>query len=161
MLVPANGLPANAPSYDYFRTKVYFDPRVKGAKPAATKLANLFGSADVVKLTPKIRALANDAMLVVVVGQTFHGRLASAPIDQTPQRQPASVVAGASAAVDLLRGHRREIPFPLMVPTEDRALVLDRPRAADPRVPDRPRQGAQGRAAHLPDGRRTSTGASR
>ena len=33
MLVPPNGLPANAPSYDYFRTKVYFDPRVKGASP--------------------------------------------------------------------------------------------------------------------------------
>ena len=80
---------------------------MKGAKPAARKLANLFGSADVKKLTPKIRALGNDAMIVAVVGQTFHGRLAAAPVDQTPKRQPASVVAGASAAVDLLREHRR------------------------------------------------------
>ena len=118
MLVPPNGLPANAPNYNYFRTQVYFDARLEKAKPAATRLANLFGSADVVKLTPKIRTLGSDAMLVVVVGQTFHGRLASAPIDQTPQRQLAAVTPGASAAVDVLRRHRGETPFPLMVPTK-------------------------------------------
>ena len=67
---------------------------------------------------PKIRARSNGAMLVVVLGQTFHGRLASAPIDQTPQRQPANVVTGSSAAVDLLRRYRRQIDFPLMVPTK-------------------------------------------
>jgi LCP family protein required for cell wall assembly len=126
MLVPPNGLPANAPNYDYFRTQVYFDARVKGAKPAATKLGGLFGSADVVKLTPKIRALGNDAMVVVVLGQTFHGRLAAAPVDQTPQRQLAAVTSGASAAVDLLRRHRQEIPFPLMVPTKiERSSWID------------------------------------
>jgi hypothetical protein len=114
---PANGFRADAPSYDYFRTQVYFDPGVKGAKPAAKKLAALFGSADVGKLVPKIRALSNGAMLVVVLGQTFHGRLASAPIDQTPQRQPANVLNGSSAAVDLLRRYRSRIDFPLMVPT--------------------------------------------
>ena len=89
MVLPPNGIPANAPTFDFFRTVVYFDPRTKGAKPAAAKLANLFGSADVKKLTPAIRSLANDAMLVTVVGQTFHGRLASAPVDQTPERQVA------------------------------------------------------------------------
>jgi LCP family protein required for cell wall assembly len=127
MIVPPNGLPANAPNYDYFRTQVYFDPSVKGAKPAAGKLAGLFGSADVKKVTPRIRALSNDAMLVAVVGQTFHGRLAPAPIDQTPQRQPAAVVSGASAAVDLLREYRRQIDFPLMVPTKiERSSWIDR-----------------------------------
>jgi LCP family protein required for cell wall assembly len=126
MIVPPNGMPANAPSYDYFRTQVYFDAGVKGSKPAAKKLAALFGSADVKKLVPKIRVLGNDAILVVVLGQTFHGRLASAPIDQTPQREPAHVVAGASAAVDLLRRHRRQIDFPLMVPTRiERSSWID------------------------------------
>jgi hypothetical protein len=57
-------------------------------------------------------------MVVTVVGQTFHGRLASAPVDQTPQRQEAAIVSGASAATDLLRDHRREVDFPLMVPTK-------------------------------------------
>ena len=59
-----------------------------GAKPAASKLAALFGSADVAKVIPKIRRLSNGAMLTVVLGQTFHGRLAAAPIDQTPDRKP-------------------------------------------------------------------------
>ena len=127
MLVPANGLPANAPNYNYFRTQISFDARVKGAKPAAKKVATLFGSADVVKMTPRIRLLGNDAMLVVVLGQTFHGRLAAAPIDQTPTRQVAAVTSGASAVVDLLRQHRREIPFPLMVPTKiERSSWIDR-----------------------------------
>ena len=127
LLVPPNGLPANAPSYDYFRTQVYFRPGPAGAKLAAQKLANLFGSADVAKLTPKIRALSSEAMVTVVLGQTFHGRLAAAPIDQTPTRQPAAVTSGASAAVDLLREHRREITFPLMVPTKiERSSWIDR-----------------------------------
>ena len=95
MVLPPNGLPANAPNYDFFRTQVYFDAKEKGAKLAAGKLANLFGSADVKKLTPTIRALGNDAMVVTVVGQTFHGRLATAPVDQTPERQEAAVVSGA------------------------------------------------------------------
>jgi len=127
MLAPAGGLTANAPTYDFFRTEVYFDPRKLGAKPAARKLANLFGSADVKRLTPTIRALGNNAMIVAVTGQTFHGRLAAAPVDQTPKRQPASVVSGASAVIDLLREHRAEIPFPLMVPTKiDRSSWIDR-----------------------------------
>lgn len=123
---PANGLRADAPSYDYFRTQVYFDPNVKGAKPAASKLAALFGSADAIKLKPKIRRLANGAMLTVVLGQTFHGRLAASPIDQTPERQPANVVSGASATVDLLRRYRQQIRFPLMVPTRiERSSWID------------------------------------
>jgi LCP family protein required for cell wall assembly len=127
MLAPAGGLTANAPTYDFFRTEVYFDSRKAGARPAARKLANLFGSADVKKLTPKIRALGNDAMIVAVTGQTFHGRLAAAPVDQTPKRQPASVVSGATAVVDLLREHRKEIEFPLLVPTKiDRSSWIDR-----------------------------------
>ena len=126
MTEPSNGLRADAPSYDYFRTQVYFNPKVTGAKPAAKKLAALFGSADAVKLVPKIRRLSNGSMLVVVLGQTFHGRLASAPIDQTPQRQPANVVSGASAAVDLLRRYRNQIDFPLMVPTRiERSSWID------------------------------------
>ena len=50
---PANGLRADAPSYDYFRTQVYFNPKVTGAKPAAKKLAALFGSADVGQAHPE------------------------------------------------------------------------------------------------------------
>ena len=76
IVTPPNGIPANAPSFDYFRTKVFFDPSRAGAKLAAQKIANLFGSADTAKVPRPLRRLGNGAMLVTVVGQTFHGTLA-------------------------------------------------------------------------------------
>ncbi len=132
LILPPNGLPADAPSYDYFRTQVYFDPHAAKAKLSATKIANLFGSADVVKLPPKIRALSNDSTITVVLGQTFHGRLASAPVDQTPKREPAAVVSNASAAVDVLSDWRRRIDYPLMVPTK-----IEQSSELDPEKPIR------------------------
>ena len=126
-VLPPNGVPANAPSFDFFRSVVYFDQRKAGAKAAARKVANLFGSADVEPMTAAIRQLANGAMVVTVVGQTFHGRLASAPVDQTPTRQVANVVSGASAARDLVRQARGKVDFPLMVPTViERSSWIDR-----------------------------------
>jgi LCP family protein required for cell wall assembly len=136
MLTPPNGLAANAPNpnepsgyFGYFRTQVYFDPARLGAKLAARKVANLFGSADTAKLPPRLRPLGNGAMLVTVVGQTFHNTLASAPLDQTPRRQPANVSAGASAALGLLRERKDKVPFRLMVPTMiERSSWIDRER---------------------------------
>jgi LCP family protein required for cell wall assembly len=127
MLLPPNGVPANAPTFDYFRTAVYFDPRKPAAQPAAKRLAALFGSADVKRLSTPIRQLGNGSMVVAVVGQTFHGRLASAPVDQTPKRQPASVTSGANASIDLLRAAKDKVPFPVMVPTViERSSWIDR-----------------------------------
>ena len=114
---PPNGLPANAPTFDYFRTLVLFKSSQRGAREAAAKVANLFGSADVKRIPADIAPLANGAMLTVVVGQTFHGTLAAAPIDQTPERERPNVISGAQAARDLLRERRRKVSFPLMVPT--------------------------------------------
>jgi LCP family protein required for cell wall assembly len=129
ILTPPNGIPANAPSFDYFRTTIYFDARQKGAKEAAKKVAGLFGSADVKKATLPIRALANDAMLTTVVGQTFHGTLAAAPVDQTPKREPANVAPGTGAALDILRERQKKVDFPLMVPTViERSSWIDRER---------------------------------
>jgi hypothetical protein len=114
---PPNGLPANAPSFEYFRTEVYFKPSQRGAREAADKVANLFGSAEVKRLPADIATLANGAMLTVVVGRTYNNSLASAPIDQTPKRERPNVVSGASAARDLLRERRSRVRFPLMLPT--------------------------------------------
>jgi LCP family protein required for cell wall assembly len=128
-VLPPNGIPANAPSFGFFRTIVFFNPRVSGAQPAARKLANLFGSADVKRITRPIRQLANGAMLVTVVGQTFHGRLAAAPIDQTPTRQTADVTSGTRAALDLVRERQRRFRFRLMVPTViEESSWIDRER---------------------------------
>ena len=68
-------------------------------------------------------------MLTTVVGQTFHGTLASAPVDQTPQKEPANVVPGTSASLDLLRERQSKVDFPLMVPTViERSSWIDRER---------------------------------
>ena len=132
MVLPPNGIPANAPSFEFFRTVVFFDPAKRGAKPAATKLAGLFGTADVKRITVPVRQLANGAMLAAVVGQTFHGRLAPAPIDKTPARQPPQIVPGTGASLDLLRQAQRGDAVPAHGAHRRRAVVLDRLGAAAP-----------------------------
>ena len=132
VVTPPNGLPANAPTFDYFRTQVYFDPSRRGARAAGQKVANLFASAELKPLPRQISQLANGAMLTVVVGQTFHGSLASAPIDQTPKRERPSVVYAPNAAIEELRARRARVPFPLMVPT-----VIERSSWTDSTMPAR------------------------
>jgi LCP family protein required for cell wall assembly len=117
ILTPPNGLPANAPRFDYFRTEVYYDARRRGAQEAAQKVANLFGSAVLKRVPRDIRPLANGAILTVVVGQTFHGSLASASVDQTPRREKANVIYAPSASRDIIRERRDSLSFPLMVPS--------------------------------------------
>jgi LCP family protein required for cell wall assembly len=131
-LLPPDQVNGNAPDgFDYFRTKVYFGGSAR-SKAAAAKLANLFGSADVAPMTASIRAASNGAMLVVVVGQTFHGTLAAAAIDQTPTRSAPTVSPGADASVGLLRERKDRVPFTLMVPT-----VIDKSSWVDSRRPIR------------------------
>ena len=132
ILTPPNGLPANAPRFDYFRTQIYFDPKTRGARDAAQKVANLFASAEVKPLAKEITTLASGAMLTVVVGQTFHGSLAPAPIDRTPRRERPNVVFGPNAARDLLRERRSRVSFPLVVPT-----VIERSSWTDSTMPVR------------------------
>jgi LCP family protein required for cell wall assembly len=125
-LPPPEGVLANAPSR-VFRTQVYFDRAQRGSRAAARSVANLFGSADVKgAMTPTIAPFANTAMLVVVVGQTFHGTLAPAPVDRTPERKPPNVVRNPSATLSLLRSIRRRAGFPLMVPS-----LLERSSSVD------------------------------
>jgi LCP family protein required for cell wall assembly len=129
MLPPPEGVLANAPTELWpFRTAVYFDPDHRGSRAAAKAVANLFGSADVKgAMPPKIAPFANTAMLVVVVGQTFHGTLAPAPVDRTPERKPPNVARNPSATVDLLRLIKRRAGFPLMVPNLiERSSAIDR-----------------------------------
>jgi hypothetical protein len=129
---PPNGLPANAPHFEYFRTQVYFDGARRGARDAAQRVANLFGSAETERVPHEVRPLANGAMLTVVVGQTYHGRLASAPIDQTPRREKPNVIFAPSAARDLLKERRSRVRFPLMVPT-----IIERSSWTDREMPVR------------------------
>ena len=130
ILMPPNGIPANAPSFTYFRTTVYFDPKQKGAKEAARKVADLFGSADVAEGDagdPRARE-RRDA---------DRGRRADVPRHarrrlRSTRRRSASrpnVVPGAEASLDLLRERQPQVDFPLMVPTVlERSSWIDRER---------------------------------
>jgi LCP family protein required for cell wall assembly len=116
IVLPPTQKPANAPSFDYFRSAVYYDPTKRVGKAAAQQLANLFGDAEVKPLTPLIAALSNGALATVVVGQTFHGNLAPAPTDETPKRQAPNVVVNPGLSLSALRSVRRKLSFPLEVP---------------------------------------------
>jgi LCP family protein required for cell wall assembly len=117
-LPPPEGVLANAPKPWRVRTTIYHDPTQRGARAAARAVANLFGSADPGgAFSPQIAPFANGAMLVVVLGQSFHGNLAPAPVDRTPERKPPNVLRNPSATLGLLRSIKRRVDFPLMVPS--------------------------------------------
>ena len=125
---PPEGLLANAPKRE-FRTQVYFSEKF-GARVAAARIGNLFGSVDLKPLPLRNRTLvtlANGAMVTVIVGQTFKGQLAPAPVDRTPPRRPANVRTATSETIQQVRLASKSNPgFPLMVPTKiDRGSVLD------------------------------------
>src|SRR5688572_10962984 len=129
MVYPPDGQPANAPNWKYFKTQISYDASQAGAKAAAGKVATLFGTDDIVELKPPLTALANGAMLTVVVGQTFHGTMAPAPVDKTPQREQAIVTPGKDASIEYLRERAPKVKFPLMVPTViERTSWIDRER---------------------------------
>jgi LCP family protein required for cell wall assembly len=129
MVYPPDGKNGNAPNWDYFDTRIHYDTAQAGAEAAARKVATLFGTDDVKPLDAQIRPLSNGAMLTVIVGQTFHGTLAEAPVDKTPQKQEATVAPGTDASIAYLRERARKVPFPVLVPTViDRSSWIDRER---------------------------------
>jgi hypothetical protein len=147
MVEPASGATGNAPTFDYFHTAIFFDPKRKGSEAAARQLAKLFGAADTVAFArpskcvgpaleqPKsclVRPLAADAMLTVVTGQTFHNSLPPAPARTTLKREPPYVRTDRAATVGLVRAQQKKVSFPLMVPS-----VLERASSPDSDVPVR------------------------
>ena len=99
-------------------------------------------------------------MLTVVVGQTFHGSLASAPIDQTPKRERPNVVSAPNAVARRAARAPEPRPLPADGPDRDRAELLDGLDDARADVLDRRRREAQGACASSTAWARTSTGAS-
>ena len=132
IVYPANAADRNAPNFNYFHTMVYFDPQQRSSKVSAQKVANLFGDGDVQKLPAALRAKAQHAMVTVVVGSTYHGTLAPAPADTTPKKEPPHVRTDPGQTLSLLRGVRRKVHFPLMVPS-----TVEASSYADSEVPIR------------------------
>ena len=116
IVLPPTGKPQNAPNFKYFRTTVYFDLAQPKSRPAAQRLADLFGDAAVERLPARLATLANGAMATVVVGQNFHGTLAPAPVDKTPKKEPAQVTLNPGLTRSLLLSVRRRVPFRLELP---------------------------------------------
>jgi LCP family protein required for cell wall assembly len=124
---PPPNATGNAPSFEYFHTTVYWNPRVKRAEAAAQSVAKLFAPADVKKVSAAIAPLGNGAMTVVVVGQTFKGTITPAPPTRVPQkREPAHVVSNPYDTSGPLREAQKMVRFKLMVPT-----VIDSSSAPD------------------------------
>jgi LCP family protein required for cell wall assembly len=130
---PPPNATGNAPSFGYFHTTVYWNPRVKRSKAAAVSVAKLFAPADVKRVTTPIAPLGNGAMLTVVVGQTFKGSIAPAAPPRVPtKREPAHVVSNPYDTAGPLRKVRKQVPFRLMVPT-----VIESSSAPDRTKPER------------------------
>jgi LCP family protein required for cell wall assembly len=127
ILLPPGNQPANAPNWNYFHSKVYYDPNRPGdGKLAAQQVARLVGSADVEPMPASIRRLANAALLGVVVGSTFHNRLAPIEIPKTPTRQPPNVRRDPAETRSNLFDLRKRLPFRLEYPTLlERSSTLD------------------------------------
>ncbi|MDX6475470.1 MAG: polyisoprenyl-teichoic acid--peptidoglycan teichoic acid transferase [Gaiellaceae bacterium] len=132
-LTPPNNVGADSP-VQTFHSKIYYDPAQKRSKAAAVALQNLMQPADVAKLprAPKLRALDPGSMLMVVLGQTFHGTMAPLPVHNVPTHQQPTVRYDAGAA-ELLRPFAKKVPFKLMVPT-----VVERSSSPDTLPGDKP-----------------------
>lgn len=130
--LPPDGLPANAPRFDYGDSIVYFNPRIQGARLAAGPLERLFEPALRKPLPPTLVAASNGAMNVVIVGSTFHGTLAPAPERKVPKPQPPAVVTNPDASLPYVRSAVRKVPFQLMLPTK-----IEQTSAPDSEVPVR------------------------
>jgi LytR cell envelope-related transcriptional attenuator len=129
---PSNDAIANCPCR-LFRTKIYWDPARPVSKVAARTVANLFGSAEIGQIPPgTVKRLRGSALLAVVVGQTFHGSLASVPQDTTPERKPPQVRKEPTAARLYIKEAQKRVDFPLYVPT-----VLERTSSVDQEAPVR------------------------
>jgi hypothetical protein len=135
-VLPPGNTPANAPNWDYFHSKVYFDPaRPATSKLAAAQVARLVASADVEPMPARIKALSNNALLAVVVGSTFHDRLAQVATPQTPTRQPAYVRRDPQETRSTLFEVRKRLPFTLEYPT-----LLERSSSLDSGYRETPRR---------------------
>ena len=162
ILTPPNGIPANAPSFDVLPHEGLLRSEADGARRPRRKVASLFGSADVAE---------GDARDSRARQRRDGDRRRRADVPRharpCPGRPDAEARAGErrrrapSASLDLLRERQQKVAVPADGADRDRAVVLDRPGAADAAVPDRRRRASTRRSGSCTDRARTTTGACR
>ena len=136
VIQPPEGFQANGPGRwsRTFRTQIFYSGKGKALRAAET-VSGLFNSSDVAPIPRNntLRILSNGAMLTVVVGQTFSGKLTPTPVDRTPARERPEVRPGKAETLPWVRRAAAwKLGFPLQIPT-----VLERSSTIDPEVPFR------------------------
>jgi LytR cell envelope-related transcriptional attenuator len=136
VIQPPEGFQANAPGRwsRTFRTQIFYQGKAK-ARLAADAASGLFNTSDVRPLprNEELRILANDALLTVVVGVGFNGRLTPTPVDRTPPKQAPQVRPAKSEVLPAVRRAAAwKVGFPLQIPT-----VIERSSVLDSEVPYR------------------------
>jgi LCP family protein required for cell wall assembly len=119
-VLPPASLAPNAPTQDYFHTAIYYDKKQKGSAAAARAVAKLFDPATVGPLpkSAKLHALDPGAMLMVIVGQTYHNELVTQPpAPAAPKHQPPNIRADSTTGLGLVEPYAKRVPFTLEVPT--------------------------------------------
>jgi LCP family protein required for cell wall assembly len=115
---PAGGAAANYPGKRLWHTHVYYDPAQAKAKAAAKKLLTLFDAGSVRSMVPSVASLANGAMVVAAIGQTFDGTLPPiTPKIQLPTVQAPRVTTNPGLTSTTLRGLQPRFRFRLEVPS--------------------------------------------
>ena len=120
---PPPGFQANAPGRfsRSLRTQIFFSGRARRARLACSLRPRLVQLGEVSPVAPRESDAAhasNGAMLTVVVGQSFTGRLTPTPPDRTPPRQPPNVRPGRSETLPAVRRAAAwKVGFPLQIPT--------------------------------------------
>jgi LCP family protein required for cell wall assembly len=127
VVLPPSGVTANAPTWDYFHSKAYFDPaRAANCKAAAQGIGRLVGGTDVEPMPAKITPDSNGACVVLVVGNTFHDRLAPVVVPTAPTRHPPYIRVDPGETRATLAKYKKRMPFRLQLPTVlERGSYLD------------------------------------
>jgi LCP family protein required for cell wall assembly len=122
---------ADYPGARLWHTIVYYDPAQAKSKAAATQLLTFFDAGSVRKMVPSITSLANGAMVVAALGQTFDGTLPPiAPKIEIPTVQAPRVTTDPGLTEANVRGLQRRFRFRLEVPytlASSSVLAIDSP----------------------------------
>jgi LCP family protein required for cell wall assembly len=122
---------ADYPGARLWHTIVYYDPAQAKSQAAAKQLLTFFDAGSVRKMVPSISSLANGAMVVAALGQTFDGTLPPiAPKIEIPAVQAPRVTTDPGLTTTNVRGLQRRFRFRLEVPytlASSSVLAIDSP----------------------------------